>query len=101
MLADISHEMLVDISHKMLVDISDEMSALFYLKKKQKRMLYAAILLGALRIKHCNWTLQHYALKQVVKYSLWQDFIWRVGILKWDTVTMTDGNSVSIISLDR
>ena len=30
-----SHEMLVDISHKMLVDISDEMSALFYLKKKK------------------------------------------------------------------
>ena len=64
-------------------------------------MLYAAILLGALRIKHCNWTFQHYALKQVVKYSLWQDFIWRAGILKWDTVAMRDSNSVSIISLDR
>ena len=92
--------MLVDISYEMLVDISDEMSALFYLKK-QKWMLYAAILLGALRIKHCNWTFQHYPLKQEVKYSLWQDFIWRAGILKWDTVTMTDSNSVSIISLDR
>ena len=59
-----------------LADKSHEMPSFYFLwkkKKKKKRILYATLMLGVLRVKHSKRAFQYEALKQVVKYSLYQN----------------------------